>query len=357
MKNPSLKDIAKVTGVSPTTISRVLNGKAKAYRISTPTSELVLQTATELGYIPNQTARGLRMRKSNTIGLILPNITNPFFSGIASAVESAARSLNFSIILSDSQHDQSLEIESIRTLMSRNVDGLIVLPMGQDSKYLKRIIESGIPLVIADRHFSDLNCPQVISNNYQGAFNATKHLIDNNHRYIACIQGRRNTSVNNERLKGYISAMKKHQLKVDSSYIVGDDFGAQNGYVSMKILQSLKPRPTAIFAFSNLIALGAVKAMRENNMSFPNDISMIAFDNDQPLLEYLATPITTVAQQTNEIGQIAFKLLMTAINNKDERSDFVDDKPNIVSMPTEIIKRESVTRPKTTLSTKHILTL
>ena len=129
MKNPSLKDIAKVTGVSPTTISRVLNGKAKAYRISTPTSELVLQTATELGYIPNQTARGLRMRKSNTIGLILPNITNPFFSGIASAVESAARSLNFSIILSDSQHDQSLEIESIRTLMSRNVDGLIVLSL------------------------------------------------------------------------------------------------------------------------------------------------------------------------------------------------------------------------------------
>ena len=354
MKKPSLKDIAKITGVSPTTVSRVLNGKAKAYRISLPTNELVVQTAAEIGYIPNQTARGLRIKKSNTIGLILPNITNPFFSRIASAIESAARSMGFSIILSDSQHDQSLEIESIRTLMSRNVDGLIVLPMGQDSKYLKLVIDSGIPLVIADRYFSDLNCPQVISDNYQGAFNATEHLVDNNHRYIACIQGRQNTSVNNERLKGYSDAMKKHQLKINSSFIVGDDFGAQNGYVSMKILQSVHPRPTAIFAFSNLIALGAVKAMRENNMSFPNNISMIAFDNDQPLLEYLATPISTVAQQTDEIGQIAFKLLMTLINQNEEQSEVFDKEPNIVILPTKIIKRESVTRPKNTLSTKHI---
>ena len=354
MKKPSLKDIAKITGVSPTTVSRVLNGKAKAYRISLPTNELVVQTAAEIGYIPNQTARGLRIKKSNTIGLILPNITNPFFSRIASAIESAARSMGFSIILSDSQHDQSLEIESIRTLMSRNVDGLIVLPMGQDSKYLKLVIDSGIPLVIADRYFSDLNCPQVISDNYQGAFNATEHLVDNNHRYIACIQGRQNTSVNNERLKGYSDAMKKHQLKINSSFIVGDDFGAQNGYVSMKILQSVHPKPTAIFAFSNLIALGAVKAMRENNMSFPKNISMIAFDNDQPLLEYLATPISTVAQQTDEIGQIAFKLLMTLINQNEEQSEVFDKEPNIVTLPTKIIKRESVTRPKNTLSTKHI---
>ena len=354
MKKPSLKDIAKITGVSPTTVSRVLNGKAKAYRISLPTNELVVQTAAEIGYIPNQIARGLRIKKSNTIGLILPNITNPFFSRIASAIESAARNIGFSIILSDSQHDQSLEIESIRTLMSRNVDGLIVLPMGQDSKYLKLVIDSGIPLVIADRYFSDLNCPQVISDNYQGAFNATEHLVDNNHRYIACIQGRQNTSVNNERLKGYSDAMKKHQLKINSSFIVGDDFGAQNGYVSMKILQSVYPKPTAIFAFSNLIALGAVKAMRENNMSFPKNISMIAFDNDQPLLEYLATPISTIAQQTDEIGQIAFKLLITLINQNEEQSEVFDKEPNIVTLPTKIIKRESVTRPKNTLSTKHI---
>ena len=148
--------------------------------------------------------------------------------------------------------------------------------------------------------------------------------------------------------------MKKHQLKINSSFIVGDDFGAQNGYVSMKILQSVHPKPTAIFAFSNLIALGAVKAMRENNMSFPKNISMLAFDNDQPLLEYLATPISTVAQQTDEIGQIAFKLLMTLINQNEKQSEVFDKEPNIVTLPSKIIKRESVTRPKNTLSTTHI---
>jgi LacI family transcriptional regulator len=354
MKKPSLKDIAKITGVSPTTVSRVLNGKAKAYRISLQTNELVVQTASEIGYIPNQTARGLRLKKSHTIGLILPNITNPFFSRIACAIENAARSSGFSIILTDSQHDQNLEIESIRMLMSRNVDGLIVLPMGQDENHLILVVESGIPLVIADRYFPDLNCPQVISDNYQGAFNATEHLIDNNHKNIACIQGRQNTSVNNERLKGYKDAMEKHQLKVESTFIVGDDFGTKNGYVSMKILQSNHPRPTAIFAFSNLIALGALKAMRENNMEFPHDISMVSFDNDQPLLEYLATPITTVAQQTDEIGQIAFKLLMTLVNNNEEKTDVFDKEPKIVTLPTKIIKRESVTRPKSTLSKSHI---
>ena len=354
MKKPSLKDIAKITGVSPTTVSRVLNGKAKAYRISLPTNELVVQTAAEIGYIPNQTARGLRIKKSNTIGLILPNITNPFFSRIASAIENSARSMSFSIILTDSQRDQSLEIESMRTLMSRNVDGLIVLPIGQNEDHLKLVIDSGIPLVIADRYFPELNCPQVISDNYQGAFKATEHLIDNNHKYIACIQGRQNTSVNNERLQGYKDAMEKHQLKVEISFIVGDDFGTKNGYVSMKILQSNHPKPTAIFAFSNLIALGAVKAMRENNMNFPNDISMVAFDNDQPLLEYLATPITTVAQQTDEIGQIAFKLLMTSINNNEEKSEVFDKEPKIVTLPTKLIKRESVARPKSTLSTTHV---
>ena len=122
----------------------------------------------------------------------------------------------------------------------------------------------------------------------------------------------------------------------------------------MKILQSNYPKPTAIFAFSNLIALGAVKAMRENNMNFPNDISMVAFDNDQPLLEYLATPITTVAQQTDEIGQIAFKLLMTSINNNEEKSEVFDKEPKIVTLHTKLIKRESVARPKSTLSTTHV---
>jgi LacI family transcriptional regulator len=331
----TLQTIADQVGVSVTTVSRVLNGEGKKNRISKVTAEAVLRTASELEYMPDQLARGLRIKRSYTIGLIIPDISNPFFSTVARSIENEARKSGYSIILSDTQEETRLEIDSVRLLQGRKVDGLIICPDGGESDHLKALIQTGLPVVIADRHFPDLKCPYVISDNYHGSFEAVSHLIEKNHKAIACIQGRPNTSVNDERVRGYKDAMNKYNLPFDEKLVVGDSFGEQNGYVSAKLLLSRDPRPSAFFACSNLISLGAMRAIIEENFKIPDDISMISFD-DQPYSEYLATPMTVVMQQTKEMGQIIFKLLMEQINHGSLTSN------EGVVLPTKLILRRSV---------------
>jgi LacI family transcriptional regulator len=200
---------------------------------------------------------------------------------------------------------------------------------------LEVLIQTGLPIVIADRHFPDLKCPYVISDNYHGSFEAVSHLIEKNHKAIACIQGRPKTSVNDERVRGYRDAMTKYNLLFDETLVVGDSFGERNGYVSAKLLLSRDPRPTAFFACSNLISLGAMRAIVEEGLKIPNDISMISFD-DQPYSEYLATPMSVVVQQTKEMGQIIFKLLMAQINHGSPTNT------EGVVLPTKLILRRSV---------------
>jgi len=335
----TIQSVADKVGVSTTTVSRVLNGKAETYRISKRTEERVLQAATDMGYIPNQVARGLRNQRTNTIGLIIPDISNPFFSTIARNIEINARKAGCSTILSDSQEDTQLEKESLRLLQGRKVDGLIICPVGEVSAHIEPVLHKNIPLVIIDRYFPELDCTYVISDNYKGAYDAVSYLIENNHRTIACIQGRARTSVNHERVQGYRDALKKHGLPVDESLIIGESFGKKNGYIGAKILLNRTPRPTAIFSTSNLISLGAMGAILEEGLSIPDDISMISFD-DQPYSDYLITPMTTIAQQTDEIGHIAFKLLETQINHDMNQ----DMKPRIerIVLPTKLVIRKSV---------------
>ncbi|MBT7095501.1 MAG: LacI family DNA-binding transcriptional regulator [Bacteroidetes bacterium] len=340
----TLQSIAKQLDVSTTTVSRVLSGQGKKYRISPVTEELIRETASDLGYIPDQVAKGLRMRKSYTLGLIIPDISNPFFSMVARSIEREARRGGYAIILSDTQETTQIEIEAIRLLQSRKVDGFIIFPAGGEINHLISLVQTESPVVIADRYSKELKCPFVISDNYRGAFDATTHLLEQNHRNIACIQGRPGTTVSDDRVRGYRDALEQYNIPEHSQLIVGDSFGEANGYVSAKLLLSRDNRPTAFFLCSNLISLGAMRATLEEGLKIPEDISMISFD-DQPYSEYLATPMTVVAQQTREMGQIILKLLMAQIN---------DDAParsEGVVLPTKLIHRKSVK----TLRVKQLL--
>jgi LacI family transcriptional regulator len=334
-KRITLESIAGQVGVSPTTVSRVLTGKAKQYRISEQTKENILQTAMKLGYVPDQLARGLRTRRTGTIGLVIPDISNPFFSTIARNIEIQARKKGCSIILSDSQEDTQMEIDSIRLLQSRKVDGFIICPVGEEQEHLRNIVDSGLPLVIIDRYFPDLKCAYVVSDNYQGALDAVSYFFEMNHKAIGYIQGRVNTSVNDDRIRGYRDSHARYNIPVDESLIVGDSFGKRNGYIGAKILLAKTPRPTAIFAASNLISLGAMTAIQEEGLKIPDDISIISFD-DQPYSEYLATPMTTVVQQTSEAGEIAFRLLQSQIQQTGKLST------EGIVLPTELVFRKSV---------------
>lgn len=328
----NIVDIAKKAGFSISTVSRVLNGKAEQYRISKKSQIKIRETAKRLNYVPNQFAASLKSGKSNTIALIIPSLSNPFFASIASEINAEIRNRGYITIIGDSDENSEIENEELLQMQSRNIEGLVIAPSSQDYKNIKRLHDQGLPVVCIDRYFEDLDIPYVSTDNYRGAYMATQHLLEHGHTRIACIQGVEESTPNRLRIQGYKDAMVNARVKDYS--ISGNDFSVQNGYKETKLLLQQKHRPTAIFALSNTIAMGSMKALKEEGLSIPDDMSIITFD-DHPYLDYLATPLTCIAQPTREICRIAVKHLFFMLDNKEVRS-------RQVLLTPELIYRKSV---------------
>jgi LacI family transcriptional regulator len=310
----NIVDIAKKAGVSISTVSRVLNGKAEEFRISEKSQQKIRDTARKLNYVPNQFAANLKSGKSNTIALLIPSLTNPFFADIASDINAEVRNRGYITIIGDSDEKVEVENEELLQMQSRNIEGLVIAPVNQNWKQLKNLHDQGLPIVCIDRYFENLDIPYVSTDNYEGAVMATKHLLEHGHKNIACIQGVPESVPNQLRIQGYKDAMLSAGI---SEYkILGNEFTVQNGYKEMKLLLQQRDRPTAIFGLSNTIAIGCIKAVREENLSIPEDISLVTFD-DHPFLDYLATPLTCVTQPTREICRIAIKYLFFMLQNKE----------------------------------------
>jgi len=331
-----IRDLAEVLGLSITTISRVLNGKAKRYRISSQTQQRVLQVAKDYNYVPNKLARGLKLARTETLGLIIPDISNPFFADIAQSIEKEARAKGYMLILCDSREDQGVEEELISLLLSHKVDGIIIAPVGTDYKHIIHTYKSGMPLVMVDRCLPDIGLPFITSDNYQGGIDAVNYMISMGHRKIACIQGIPKSRPTIERIRGYRDALRSNGIPIDNSLIVGDNYSTVNGYNQTRILFSMENPPTAIFALSNLIGLGVIKAVEEIGLSIPEDISLIAFD-EQPYSAFLGTPMTTIDQKKNEMGQLAVDVLLKYIGDKEYQGKVVN-----MTLKTILIIRDSV---------------
>jgi LacI family transcriptional regulator len=337
--NTTLKQIAEQLGVSVTTVSHSLNGQARRYRISPRTEKAVKDLARTLGYAPSQLARELRSQKSATIGLVIPDISNPFCASVARRVILGAREQGYSTILCDSQEDLESEIKSIAILRSRQVEGIVVCPIGLVSNHLMEVGRAKVPIVLVDRVFPDLPLPYVTSDNFSGARNATQYLIKNGHHRIVCLQGMQGTSVNDSRVKGYRQALADNRIAVDKSLIVGNSFSEQGAYIETKLVLRMRKKASAILALGNQIMLGALRAMTEEKLKIPTDISLVAFD-DQPYAEYLTVPITGVAQARSEIGKVAVKLLLDQIRAPSPR------RKGGILLPTKLIIRRSVKKLK-----------
>lgn len=326
----TIKKIAQLLDLSITTVSRVLNGKAKQYRISQKTEDLVKETATRLNFQPNQIAQNLRLKRTNTIGLAIPDISNPFFANLARTIEIELRRQGKLILLCDTNDNTELERETLSLLIGRKVDGLLVAPVGLYSDHLKQVGQ--VPLVLIDRYFEDLSIPYVATDNQLGAYEATQYLIEKGHQRIACIQGLPNTISNKERIKGFSQAIKDYQLNQDNISLLGGDFSIENGYESALTLLEKTHPPTAIFTLNNQIALGAMQVIQEAGLSIPHDISLISFD-EQPYFQLTNPPISTIKQPIEQIGKEAVQSLFRLMTRQ-----AVENK----LLPPTLIERASV---------------
>ena len=331
----TLDDIAKKAKVSVTTVSRVLNSKNKKYRISDETQKRVLKAAGMLHYRPNELARGLRLKKTHTIGLIVPDISNPFFASVTRIIQTSAYKLGYSLIVCNTDENIKTEVEQVELLRSKGIDGFIIMPVGVYSKHIQALIADQVPFVLLDRSFDDIKINSVVVDNYSGAYNAIEHLVKYGHRRIAIIQGLANTYTNNARVKGYMDVLTSYGIPIDQKLIVGKDFRKENGYVETKLLLNLENPPTAIFTSSDLITLGALQAIMEEELNIPDDISLVAFD-DTEFAPFLVTPLTSVNQPKELMGEISVKILIEDIRAKGKM-----EKKRITLKP-ELIIRKSV---------------
>jgi len=335
--NITVQTIANEVGVSVTTVSRVMNGVAKKYRISDKTIETVKTTADRLKYSPNIIAQSLRLKKTFTIGLIVPDISNPWFAKIARGIEKELRKKNYNVTLCNSNDDIAIEIKSLKLLQDMKVDGIVIAPIGIHYDHLIESYKDGTPIVLVDRFFEQFDIPYVSSDDFEGAYQANNYLIQNGHKKIACIQGLVGTSSNSKRIEGYKEALNKNDIQFHSEYLVGYDFSMRNGYEqAKKLIENYdKSRITAIFSTGSQITLGILKAFKEENIGIPEDISLISYD-EQEYSELLYTPLTTVAHFDKNIGEIAINLLFNQINKYQDLSE-----TRVLCSP-HLIKRESV---------------
>lgn len=322
----TIKDIAKMANVSIGTVSRIINNSDEGY--SEETRERVLKIIEESGYVPNEVARGLITKRTKTLGLILPDITNPFFPDIARGAEDEANTRKYSVILCNSDNNVEKEREYIQLLNQKYVDGILFCTNPfQENKQLWRYLGSNIPVVVTDSFEIKEETYGVFVDNEMGGYLATKHLVDLGHRNIACITGPNKSRSSVQRLNGYKKALEEVGIPFDLDLIVEGNYKIKSG---MDGVQNLKGKTyTAIFACNDLMAYGVYKELTSMGFKIPDDISVVGFD-DINLSQVVHPRLTTVSQPAYEIGRKAAELLINRIENTSIENRIIMFEPELV---------------------------
>lgn len=301
----TIRDIKKMTGLSLATISKYLNGGNVL-----PENRAAIEHAIEvLHYEVNEVARGLATNRTKTIGVLIHRLDNIFASSIISAIEDILREQDYGTIVCDCRDDERLEEESVRFLLGKRVDGIITIPTSQSSGYLEAAAERGIPVVLIDRVFEDKDWDNVVVDNEKAAKEAVQLLIDKGHEKIGIICGGEKEYTGKKRLQGYFDTLAKADLPVYQKYIKKGKLEVQFGYEAMMELLDMEDKPTAVFLTNYEITLGAVIAMNERGIHFPEDISVIGFDNLM-LSKVVKPKLWMVVQPMEEIARSAAQMIL-----------------------------------------------
>ena len=314
-RRPTQIDVALRAGVSQATVSLVVNNSART-AIPDETRKRVIQAIDELGYRPNTLASSLRLGKTQTLGLILPDSANPFFAEVSRSIETAAFKQNYNLILCNTEENTEKELLYVDVLCNRQVDGIIFVAVGDQTDSLLRVLCKNIPLVMVDRDLSGMEVDAVLMDNQQGGYLATQHLIQLGHRRIGCISGPSSVNPSARRGEGYLAALKDHAITPDENLMIRGDFHPHSGMIAARQLLDLLDPPTALFACNDLMAIGAIRAIAEAGLRVPEEISLVGFDNIE-LASYTIPPLTTIAQPIQEAGQIAVDFLLSRIREPD----------------------------------------
>ncbi|WP_055587407.1 LacI family DNA-binding transcriptional regulator [Streptacidiphilus griseoplanus] len=313
----SIKDVASRAGVSTATVSRALNNHPA---VAPDTRTRVLEAADTLGYHPNGVARSLRTNRTRTLGLVISDVLNPFFTELARAVEDEARALGYSVIIGNADEQPDLQDHHIRTLVGRRIDGLLVSPADGEAPVLRETARAGrTPMVFVDRSIPGLDVPVVRTDGTGAVRDLVDHLHRIGHRRLAVIGGPAATTTGAERVDAFRHALARYGLPLPDEYIGHGDFQVGSGRRITEGFLDLEQPPQAVFAADNLMALGAMDAIRERGLRVPQDIALAAFD-DIPWFLHTAPPLTAIAQPTGDLGRAAVRALVDRIEGRPARS-------------------------------------
>lgn len=331
----TIKDIAKILNVSVSTVSRALRD---TYDVNQETKERILSLAAELNYKPNFNATGLAQGSTHNIGVVLPFITNYYFSTVITGIQEVAYNDNYNIILFITNDSSERELSIIQNLSLSRLDGLLVsVSSNSDScNHFQEIIDEGTPIVFFDRVASNIDTSKVMQDDYNGAFEAVEHLIENGYSKIAHIAGPKGLDFTEKRLNGYLDALKKNNISAREEWIIYSGFDQECGEADTYQLLQCEQKPDAIFAVNDRKAIGAIVALKNNGVVIGKEIGVIGFTDD-PICTIISPSITTIAEPAFEIGKTCCELLLKHINKKHFH-------PQEIILPGTLIARESTIR-------------
>lgn len=333
----TIKDIAKRLNISVATVSRALRDLPD---IHPDTKKMVIDLAEELDYQPNVIATSLVKSKTKTLGLIVPDLGYYFFSTVVKSIEEAAIAAGYGLLITQTHESYERELTNIQNLSRSQVEGIIISLSREtvNLDHLFRLQRRGIPLVFFDRDSDEIHASKVMVDNEQSAYEAVKHLLDSGCKRIAFLAGPKNVSVSNQRRVGYLRALSELGIEEDLSLIIHSDYIQDSATVHTQELMQLKNRPDGILVVSDRLALGVLVALRGLNISVPEEVKIVSFNNE-PICSIVSPTISSVSQPLDEIGRLSVELLLDQINHKGDEIN-----PKIEVLKTQLIIRESSTK-------------
>lgn len=323
--------MAKRAGVSPSTVSRALSGRVP---VDKETKERVMEAVRVLNYKPNVLAKGLKEGKTNTIGLIVPNICNPVFPAVARGVEDVAREHGFTVILCNTDENIEAEKDYVEKLQKRWVDGFIFATAREESHHILELKEQGFPVVLVVRHMAQA-VDAVVIDNYKSSLEAVRYLVNTGHRRICIVNGDTSLTLYRERFEGYRHALEAAGLGMESDLVLDVAGRDDNGYGAVMAMLKKGVLPDAVFATSDPKAIGAIRAIKDYGLRVPEDVSVVGFD-DLDISAFLDPPLTTVSQPLYEMGARAAQRLISLINGEKP------DQPQMELVQAKLVIRKSV---------------